>query len=55
MLKEFYSQGKFEKRFNATFVSLIPKKARAVEIKYFHPISLVGGCTKLFLKYWQIG
>jgi hypothetical protein len=30
--KEFHSQGKFEKNFNATFASLIPKKAGAVEM-----------------------
>jgi hypothetical protein len=35
VLKEFYSTGKFEKSLNATFVSLIPKKAGAVDIKDF--------------------
>jgi hypothetical protein len=33
--KKFHSQWKFEKCFNATFVSLIPKKVKAVEIKHF--------------------
>jgi hypothetical protein len=56
VFREFHSQGKFEKSFNATFVSLIPKKARAVEIKDFCPVNLVGGvCKKLYLKHWQIG
>jgi hypothetical protein len=31
-------------------VSLIPKKARAVEIKDFRPISLVGGLYKIISK-----
>jgi hypothetical protein len=48
VFKEFHRRGKFKKIFNATFGSLIPKKAGAVEIKDFRPISSVGGCTKLF-------
>jgi hypothetical protein len=35
---------------NATFVSLIPKKADAEEIKDFRPISLVGGVYKMISK-----
>jgi hypothetical protein len=50
VFKEFHRRGKFEKSFNATFVSLIPKKARAVEIKDFRPISLVGGVYKIISK-----
>jgi hypothetical protein len=50
VLKEFYSQGKFEKRFNATFVSLILKKARAVEIKYFSSYQLSGWVYKIISK-----
>jgi hypothetical protein len=30
--------GKFEKSLNATFVTLIPKKAGPVEIKDFRPV-----------------
>lgn len=45
--KEFHSLGKFQKSFNATFVSLIPKKAGAVEIKDFRSISLVGDVYKI--------
>jgi hypothetical protein len=41
---------KFEKSFNATFVSLTPKKAWVVEIKNFHPISLLGGVNKITSK-----
>jgi hypothetical protein len=40
---EFHSRGKFEKSFNATFISLIPKKTGAMEVKDFRPISLIGG------------
>jgi hypothetical protein len=35
---------------NATFVSLIPKKVDAVEVKDFRPISLVGGVYKMISK-----
>jgi hypothetical protein len=35
---------------NATFVSLIPKKADAMEVKDFRPISLVGGVYKIIFK-----
>jgi hypothetical protein len=38
--KEFHSRWKFEKSINATFVSVIPKKASAVDVKDFCPISL---------------
>jgi len=50
VLKEFYFTGKFEKSLNATFVSLIPKKAGAVDIKDFRPISLIGGMYKIISK-----
>ena len=36
---------------NATFITLISKKSVAVEVKDFHPISLVGGFIKLLLKF----
>jgi hypothetical protein len=32
VFKEFHSRGKFEKSFNSTFMSLILKKAGAMEI-----------------------
>jgi hypothetical protein len=35
---------------NATFVSLIPKKADAVDVKDFRPISLVRGVYKIISK-----
>jgi hypothetical protein len=40
---DFQSQRKLEKSSNATFVSLIPKKAGDVDAKDFRQISLVGG------------
>ena len=42
--------GQFEKSLNATFITLIPKKAATVEIKGFQPISLVGGVYKILAK-----
>jgi hypothetical protein len=50
VFKEFHSQGKFEKSYNATFVSFIPKKAGVVENKDFYPISLLGGMYKIICK-----
>jgi hypothetical protein len=50
VLKEFQTNGKFKKSLNATFVSLIPKKAGAVDIKDFRPISLIGGMYKIISK-----
>jgi len=38
VLKEFQTSEKFKKSLNATFVSPIPKKAGAVDIKDFRPI-----------------
>ena len=35
---------------NATFLSLIPKKVNAVEVKDFRPISLVGSIYKILAK-----
>ena len=52
--QEFHEHCQFERSPNATFVSLIPKKYGADELKDFRPISLVGVCIKLLLSYWQI-
>jgi hypothetical protein len=43
VFREFHGRGNFEKSINATFISFIPKKAIAVDVKDFHPISRVGG------------
>jgi hypothetical protein len=49
-LNDFHGCYSFEKSLNATFVSLIPKKSEAMEIKDFRPISLVGGVYKILAK-----
>ena len=49
-IKYFHEIGTFTKSLNATFLTLIPKKATAVEVKDFRPISLVGGMYKIFAK-----
>jgi hypothetical protein len=38
---KLHNRCQFEKSFNVTFVSLIPKKTSAMDVKDFHPISLV--------------
>jgi len=50
MFHHFHVTGQFEKSLNATFISLIPKKAATVEVKDFRPISLVGGVCKILAK-----
>jgi len=50
MFSEFHNRSQFEKSFNATFVSLIPKKIEAVDVNDFKRISLVGGVYKLISK-----
>jgi len=50
MFAEFFSSGKFVASLNITFISLIPKKIGAVNIKDFRPISLVGCMCKLLSK-----
>lgn len=44
---ELHDQGKFERSLNASFIALIPKKAKVVDIKDFHPISLVSSLYKI--------
>ena len=48
--KEFYEQGKFVRRINATFLVLIPKKQNVADLKDLRPISLVGGLYKILAK-----
>jgi hypothetical protein len=50
VIVEFHARGKFEKSLNATFVSLIPKKTDAMDVRDFRPISLVGGIYKIISK-----
>ena len=47
---EVHEYDKFERSFNATFISLIPKKINAVNIRDFRPISLIGCIYKLLAK-----
>jgi hypothetical protein len=47
---EVHEYGKFERSLNATFISLIPKKINAVNIRDFRPISLIGCIYKLLAK-----
>ena len=47
---EFHEHCQFEQSLNTTFVSLIPKKHGADQIKDFRPISLVGGMYKIIAK-----
>ena len=46
----FHAKGQFEKSLNATFITLIPKKNEAIDVKDFRPISLVGGVYKIIAK-----
>ena len=50
MFAGFFSLSKFVASLNSTFIGLIPKKAGAVDIKDFRPISLVGSMYKLLSK-----
>ena len=50
VLEEFYQNCKFEKSLNATFITLIPKKNDASNIRDFKRISLVGSLYKLLAK-----
>ena len=46
----FFVNAQFEKSLNATFISLIPKKPDAVEVRDFRPISLIGDVYKIIAK-----
>ena len=46
----FHRHSVFERSLNASFLTLIPKKSNAVNIKDFRPISLVGRVYKLLSK-----
>jgi len=50
VFSEFHNSCQFERSLNAAFLSLIPKKADAVEVKDFRPINLVGGVYKMISK-----
>ena len=44
---EFFEKGTFTYSLNATFVTLIPKKQNAINIRDFHPVSLIGSVYKI--------
>ena len=46
----FHRSSEFERSLNASFLSLIPKKNNALNIKDFRPISLVGSVYRLLSK-----
>lgn len=46
----FHEEDMFERSFNATFITLIPKKKSAKELKDFRLISLIGSIYKIFSK-----
>jgi hypothetical protein len=50
VLLYFHARGKSETSLNATFISLFPKKPRALDLKDYPPISLVGGVYKIIAK-----
>jgi hypothetical protein len=47
---EFFQCAEIGKSLNATFITLIPKKVGAVEVKGFRPISRVSGIYKVIVK-----
>lgn len=46
----FHELDMFERSFNATFITLIPKKKGAKKLKDFRPISLIGSIYEIFSK-----
>lgn len=46
----FHAHMRFEKSFNASFITLIPKKMGASDLKDFRPISLIGSVYKIIAK-----
>ncbi|XP_028113696.1 uncharacterized protein LOC114311727 [Camellia sinensis] len=49
-MKEFHSGGRLVSGLNSTFITHIPKKIKAVNLKEFRPISLVGSVYKILSK-----
>lgn len=53
-IAEFQERGEFEKSLDALFVVIIPKRERALSMKYYRPISLVGNIYKIISKVLSI-
>ncbi|XP_028058428.1 uncharacterized protein LOC114262269 [Camellia sinensis] len=49
-MKEFHTNGGLTTRLNSTFITLIPKKNKAINLNEYRPISLVGAVYKLLSK-----
>jgi hypothetical protein len=47
---ELYSEGSIERSINATFLTLIPKKSNATEVRDYRPIALVSSIYKIVAK-----
>lgn len=56
MLKDFYSNGKWPRGANSTFVTLVPKVDNPQGLEGFRPISLVGSLYKIVAKVlsWRL-
>jgi hypothetical protein len=50
VLLDFHAHSYFKKSLNASFITLIPKKAGAIDISDFRPISLLSGVYKIITK-----
>ena len=50
VFSEFHEFGTFKRRLNATFLTLIPKKTNAIEVRDSRPISLVSSVYKVMAK-----
>jgi hypothetical protein len=50
VFQDFHTHNKFVKSINATFLALISKKSRAIDLKDFRPISLISGVYKIIAK-----
>jgi hypothetical protein len=52
---DFHVSSKFETSLDATFIALNPKKAGAIDLKDFRPISLVSRVCKIITKVLASG
>jgi hypothetical protein len=50
VLLDFHAHSYFKKSLNASFITIIPKKAGAIDISDFQPISLISGVYKIITK-----
>lgn len=50
VIEEFHYEGEFYKQLNNIFITLIPKKKDAKELKDFRPTSLLSSVYKIILK-----